>query len=117
MAFEASNPTHPTYKNSRILFSFFSGGLRHPHPPNKSAFGLPSRVRNSWYHGTMVPWYHGSVRGRHGTNGTHGTRGGMVPGYHGTNGMGVSWDGAAFDTICLFCDFYKDGSVRIPDGK
>ena len=26
----------------------------------------------------------------------------MVPGYHGTNGMGVSWDGGAFDMILCF---------------
>ena len=80
-----------TYKNSRILFSFFSGGLRPPHPPDKSAFGLPRRVRNSWYHGTMVPWYHGSVVGMvpmvpmvHVVAWYRGTMVPMVWGYHGT---------------------------------
>ena len=79
------------YKNSRILFSFFSGGLRPPHPPDKSAFGLPRRVRNSWYHGTMVPWYRGSVVGMvpmvpmvHVVAWYRGTMVPMVGGYHGT---------------------------------
>ena len=94
-----------TYKNSRILFSFFSGGLRPPHPPDKSAFGLPRRVRNSWYHGTMVPWYHGSVVGMvpmvpmvHVVAWYRGTMVPMVWGYHGTR-YHLTWFCVFFQTF------------------
>ena len=115
MLYPIGCPIGPT--NFHASFFPFSLGAPPPRPPEKSASGLPRRVRNSWYHGTMVPWYHGSVVGMvpmapmvHVVAWYRGTMVPMVWGYQ--------WYEVPFDMIlCFFLYFYKDGSVRIPDGK